>query len=98
MDELVRIGHESMPGTDGDYTAFVEPGNVIPRRTGLPMRPGDDLGATPPRLPQMPAYHLVREAGGGITMVNIGAGPANAKTITDHIPVLRPHARIMLGH
>ena len=25
----------------------------------------------------------------GITMVNIGVGPANAKTITDHLAVLR---------
>ena len=31
-------------------------------------------------------------------MVNIGVGPANAKNITDHIAVLRPHAWIMLGH
>jgi AMP nucleosidase len=38
----------------------------------------------------MPAYHLVRADGSGITMVNIGVGPANAKTITDHIAVLRP--------
>ncbi|MCB8747243.1 AMP nucleosidase [Rhodoferax sp. U2-2l] len=52
----------------------------------------------PPRLPQMPAYHLKRPDGSGITMVNIGVGPANAKTITDHIAVLRPHAWIMLGH
>ncbi|MDD2919814.1 AMP nucleosidase [Rhodoferax sp.] len=50
------------------------------------------------RLPQMPAYHLVRPDGSGISMVNIGVGPANAKTITDHIAVLRPHAWIMLGH
>jgi len=50
------------------------------------------------RMPQMPAYHLVRADGCGITMVNIGVGPANAKTITDHIAVLRPHAWIMLGH
>ena len=34
----------------------------------------------------------------GITMVNIGVGPSNAKTITDHIAVLRPHAWLMLGH
>ena len=52
----------------------------------------------PPRLPQMPAYHLVRKDHSGITMINIGVGPANAKTITDHIAVLRPHAWIMLGH
>ena len=51
-----------------------------------------------PRLPQMPAYHLVRADRSGISMVNIGVGPANAKTITDHIAVLRPHAWIMLGH
>ncbi|MCB1562778.1 MAG: AMP nucleosidase [Alphaproteobacteria bacterium] len=50
------------------------------------------------RLPQMPAYHLKRADGAGITMVNIGVGPSNAKTITDHIAVLRPHAWIMLGH
>jgi AMP nucleosidase len=46
----------------------------------------------------MPAYHLVRGDRAGITMVNIGVGPPNAKTITDHIAVLRPHAWIMLGH
>ncbi|MCH3863179.1 hypothetical protein, partial [Campylobacter jejuni] len=50
------------------------------------------------RLPQMPAYHLVRGDHSGITLVNIGVGPSNAKTITDHIAVLRPHAWLMLGH
>jgi AMP nucleosidase len=46
----------------------------------------------------MPAYHLKRSDGTGVTMVNIGVGPANAKTITDHVAVLRPHAWLMLGH
>ena len=69
----------------------------IVRRSGLPTEAGDELGAVPPRLPQMPAYHLTRPNHGGITMVNIGVGPANAKTITDHIAVLRPHAWMMLG-
>lgn len=50
------------------------------------------------RMPQMPAYHLKREGNEGITMVNIGVGPSNAKTITDHIAVLRPHVWLMLGH
>ena len=71
---------------------------MVTRRVGLSAEPGDELGAAAPRLPQMPAYHLVRADGSGITMVNIGVGPANAKTITDHIAVLRPHAWIMLGH
>ncbi len=60
--------------------------------------PVDTVGKAPLRLPQMPAYHLMRADGSGISMVNIGVGPANAKTITDHIAVLRPHAWIMLGH
>jgi AMP nucleosidase len=100
IDEFVRLGHETMKSTARaqDYVAFVEPGNVVTRRAGLLPEPGDALGAPPPRLPQMPAYHLVRADGSGITMVNIGVGPANAKTITDHIAVLRPHAWVMLGH
>lgn len=98
IDEFVRLGHEAMQDAASDYIAFVEPGNVIERRAGLAVQAGDTLGQVPPRLPQMPAYHLVRPDGSGISMVNIGVGPANAKTITDHIAVLRPHAWIMLGH
>ena len=105
IDEFVRIGRAAMaqppgpdaPGAAPDYTAFVEPGNVITRRAGRPAS-GDEAGTPPPRLPQMPAYHLKRANNSGITMVNIGVGPANAKTITDHIAVLRPHAWVMLGH
>jgi nucleoside phosphorylase len=41
---------------------------------------------------------LKRADGNGITLVNIGVGPSNAKTATDHIAVLRPHAWLMLGH
>jgi len=98
IDEFISLGHACMNDASGEYAAFIEPGDVISRRAGLPARPGDELGTAPPRLPQMPAYHLVRPDGAGITMVNIGIGPANAKTITDHIAVLRPHAWIMLGH
>ncbi|MAP95441.1 MAG: AMP nucleosidase [Ponticaulis sp.] len=52
----------------------------------------------PWRRHQMPAYHLRRKDGQGITMVNIGVGPSNAKTITDHLAVLRPQCWIMVGH
>ncbi|MGI9425400.1 MAG: AMP nucleosidase [Hyphomicrobiaceae bacterium] len=48
--------------------------------------------------PQMPAYHLKRVDLNGITLINIGVGPSNAKTMTDHVAVLRPSAWIMLGH
>ena len=98
IDEFVRLGHEEMARPDSEYIAFVEPGNVVTRRVDLPPVAEDDLGMAPPRLPQMPAYHLMRADRSGITMVNIGVGPANAKNITDHIAVLRPHAWIMLGH
>jgi AMP nucleosidase len=103
IDEFIKLGHDMMAQPTGEeggpgYTCFVEPGNVITRRAGSAPQPGDELGVAPPRLPQMPAYHLVRPGRAGITMVNIGVGPSNAKTITDHIAVLRPHAWLMLGH
>jgi AMP nucleosidase len=102
IDEFVKLGREAMQDPASEYIAFVEPGNVITRRVGLPAEAMDALGKEPPRLPQMPAYHLVRadDQGNhsGITMVNIGVGPANAKNITDHIAVLRPHVWLMLGH
>ncbi|MGQ0527716.1 MAG: AMP nucleosidase [Alphaproteobacteria bacterium] len=104
VDEFVRIGRAMMQGkTDvsilerrgSDYTEFVEPGDhVLTRVQGA----AEIHDRVPVRMPQMPAYHLKRENGGGITLVNIGVGPSNAKTITDHIAVLRPHAWMMLGH
>ena len=92
IDEFIKLGREKMSAAGCEYAAFVEPGNVITRPGGA------TEGTAPPRLPQMPAYHLVRPDSSGITMVNIGVGPANAKNMTDHIAVLRPHAWIMLGH
>ncbi len=50
------------------------------------------------RKHQMPAYHLMAEDGTGITLVNIGVGPSNAKNICDHLAVLRPEAWLMIGH
>jgi AMP nucleosidase len=48
---------------------------------------------------QMPGYHLSRSDGqDGVTLINIGVGPSNAKNITDHLAVLRPHCWLMVGH
>lgn len=52
----------------------------------------------PWRKYQMPAYHLTTPDRDGVTLVNIGVGPSNAKTITDHLAVLRPHCWLMIGH
>ncbi|RVD31743.1 AMP nucleosidase, partial [Mesorhizobium sp. M4A.F.Ca.ET.020.02.1.1] len=94
IDEFVARARDLMENGGGGYAEFIEPGNVITHAgSSVPAE-----GTPPQRLPQMPAYHLKKPGHGGITMVNIGVGPSNAKTITDHIAVLRPHAWLMLGH
>ncbi|MBS0333104.1 MAG: AMP nucleosidase [Proteobacteria bacterium] len=95
VDEFVRWGCEQI-GKDGPYTALSAAGNV------LVTRETPDAEAVvqnaPWRKHQMPAYHLMAEGGAGITLVNIGVGPSNAKTICDHLAVLRPQAWLMIGH
>lgn len=76
----------------GNALRFVEPGNRIHEKGKAPEQP--PLA----KLPQMPTYHLVQPSSQGITLVNIGVGPSNAKTITDHLAVLRPHVWLMIGH
>ena len=94
IDEFVTKARLMMAAGGSGYESLIEPGNLTPPTgseapvSGIPLE----------RLPQMPAYHLTRPGHMGLTMVNIGVGPSNAKTITDHIAVLRPHAWLMLGH
>ncbi len=92
VDEFIAFAQKSLEDPDSGYETFVEPGNRITRRGEKPE------GHAPARMPQMPTYHLTRPGKGGITLVNIGVGPSNAKTITDHVAVLRPHTWLMLGH
>ncbi len=92
VDEFVEHGRATAAAGRAGYTTFVEPGGLITRSDGT--TEGAPLG----HLPQMPAYHLMREDRQGITLVNIGVGPSNAKTITDHLAVLRPHCWLMIGH
>ncbi len=67
--------------------------HVTEFRAALPDCVGPDADGR-----QMPAWHHVRPGRSGLTMVNIGVGPANAKTITDHLAVLRPDLMLMIGH
>ena len=91
VDEFEAYARQVLADPSLGYTSFVMPGNLeITRPDDMPERPGN--------IPQMPAYHLKRAGGQGITLVNIGVGPSNAKTATDHIAVLRPHAWLMVGH
>jgi AMP nucleosidase len=94
IDEFIGLARDLMASGGGGYTAFIEPGNRVTYAGDS--EPSSGVAAA--RLPQMPAYHLVKNGANGITMVNIGVGPSNAKTITDHVAVLRPDAWLMLGH
>ncbi|MFV0334018.1 MAG: AMP nucleosidase [Tropicimonas sp.] len=91
VDEFEAYARAALNDPESGYTAFVGPGNVEITRGDAPL-------PAPDKLPQMPSYHLRRENRAGITLVNIGVGPSNAKTATDHIAVLRPHAWLMVGH
>ena len=91
VDEFEAIARAALADPSQGYTAFVATGNQI-------ITTADGVIAPTTKLPQMPTYHLKRADGNGITLVNIGVGPSNAKTATDHIAVLRPHAWLMVGH
>ena len=83
-------------GQPGPYSALSVPGGLTVTADTDDAR--EAIDAAPWRRFQMPAYHLKSESGTGITLVNIGVGPSNAKTITDHLAVLRPQCWIMVGH
>ena len=91
VDEFEFMARAALSNPDLGYTEFVAGGNAS-------ITVGDGVLTPSAKTPQMPTYHLKRADGNGITLVNIGVGPSNAKTATDHIAVLRPHAWLMLGH
>ncbi len=91
VDEFETYARAALADETSGYTSFVATGNQeITTAEGV-IQPFA-------KMPQMPTYHLKRPDGQGITLVNIGVGPSNAKTATDHIAVLRPHAWLMVGH
>ncbi|MFZ5703709.1 MAG: AMP nucleosidase [Pseudomonadota bacterium] len=95
VDEFVQWAIEQL-NKDDRYTMLSGAGGVEIRR-GDP-DPRAAIADSAWRKHQMPAYHLVAPDGSGITLVNIGVGPSNAKTITDHLAVMRPAAWLMIGH
>jgi AMP nucleosidase len=94
VDEFVDWAGQQL-GTS-DFTALSGAGGLL-----LEVKTGDArerLSDTAWRRHQMPAYHLTAPGREGISLVNIGVGPSNAKTICDHLAVLRPEAWLMIGH
>jgi AMP nucleosidase len=95
VDAFVQLCQQRLASGEIGPDAFVAPGNAITRNARLG---GGTTGITPERTPQMPAFHLVEPGYRGITLINIGIGPSNARNVTDHVAELRPHAWLMVGH
>jgi AMP nucleosidase len=80
----------------GPYTRLAAPGGIVVDANTKD--PQALIAAGPWRRCQMPGYHLLSDSGPGISLINIGVGPSNAKNITDHLAVLRPQVWLMVGH
>jgi len=96
VDEFVRFAIDELRREDSPYTALAVPGGYFDREHLNDAEAQIAAGSW--RRYQMPAYHLIADGRIGITLVNIGVGPSNAKTICDHIAVLRPEVWLMIGH
>jgi AMP nucleosidase len=83
---------------DGPFERLVLPGGVAIEHGLDEAAVAVQVAASPWHRFQMPGYHLVRRDGHGVSLINIGVGPSNAKNITDHLAVLRPHCWLMVGH
>ena len=96
VDEFAQLGHSAWPAGEAGPEAFVEPGNVITRNARL----GGGTTGDGARAHAADAGLSSRRAAAiaASRMINIGVGPSNARNITDHVAVLRPHAWLMLGH
>ncbi|MCB1380132.1 MAG: AMP nucleosidase [Alphaproteobacteria bacterium] len=98
VDQFVRWCMDQLE-EDGPYISLHLPGGNLISRGMSRTQAEEIIELSPWHRFQMPAYHLARGDGeGGITLVNIGVGPSNAKNITDHLAVLRPHCWLMIGH
>jgi AMP nucleosidase len=95
VDEFVSWAAAQLR-TDGPYTALSAAGHVLVTKDTP--NPEATVAAGTWRKHQMPAYHLKAPGRAGVTLVNIGVGPSNAKTVCDHLAVLRPQAWLMIGH
>ncbi len=97
IDQFLRWGRAQL-AADTAYTHLVLPGNLVLKRGQSDAEAEAVIAQCVWHRYQMPAYHLVAPNGEGVTLVNIGVGPSNAKNITDHLAVMRPNCWLMVGH
>lgn len=99
VEQFVRWALDELARDGGPYDRLVLPGGGVVRRGDDPAEAVRLAHDAPWDRFQMPAYHLCRAGEQtGVSIVNIGVGPSNAKNITDHLAVLRPHCWLMIGH
>ena len=96
VDEFVAFAVAELRRPDTPFSALSVSGGF--HRAGELTDAEAEIAAGNWRRHQMPAYHLMADGGTGISLINIGVGPSNAKTICDHIAVLRPEVWLMIGH
>ncbi len=97
IDQFLRWGRAQL-AADTPYTHMVLPGNLVLKRGQSEAEAQAIIAACTWHRFQMPAYHLSAPNGEGVTLINIGVGPSNAKNITDHLAVIRPNCWLMVGH
>jgi AMP nucleosidase len=98
VDQFVAWALKTMREDKG-YNALHLPGGGIIKNGDSEEKANAVVAGTEWHRYQMPGYHLSRSDNkGGVTLVNIGVGPSNAKNMTDHLAVLRPHCWLMIGH
>jgi AMP nucleosidase len=98
VDQFVRWAVTELRDDNSPFVKLVLPSGIVVERGLDEPAVADLIGSSPWHRFQMPAYHLLHRDGHGVTLVNIGVGPSNAKNITDHLAVVRPHCWLMVGH
>ncbi|RDI60661.1 AMP nucleosidase [Microvirga subterranea] len=98
VDQFVQWAVGELAKEDSEFERLLLPGGVAIERGLHQSAVAEMIASSPWHRFQMPAYHLIHRNGHGVTLVNIGVGPSNAKNITDHLAVMRPHCWLMVGH
>lgn len=98
VDQFVRWAISELASENSPFIKLVLPSGVVIERGLKEEAVAELVGSSPWHRFQMPAYHLIHRDGHGVTLVNIGVGPSNAKNVTDHLAVVRPHCWLMVGH